>query len=102
MQAQQLIDSNETRAQNVYIELLGQGLLLTANYDTRFSNKRNGIGGRVGVGFGTLPLSNNTVFTIPIGLNYLIGKKINFFEIGLGATYLKSTPGYGNAVFNGS
>ncbi len=38
------------RAQNVFIEVLGQGLALTANYDTRFTNKRDGIGGRIGIG----------------------------------------------------
>lgn len=85
--AQQVVDSVSTkRAQNVYVELLGQGLLLTANYDTRFSNKRNGIGGRIGIGY--IAGGGDNVATIPIGLNYLLGKGRNFFEIGLGVTYL--------------
>jgi len=33
------------------VELGGQGLLLTANYDTRFGNSRNGLGGRAGIGY---------------------------------------------------
>lgn len=85
-QAQQTIDSGTGRAQNVYVELAGQGLLVTANYDTRFSNKRNGIGGRVGIGYIAGNSSHYT--TIPVGLNYLLGKGKQFFEVGLGATFL--------------
>lgn len=84
--AQQKADSSATtRAQNVYVELLGQGILLSANYDTRFSNKRNGIGGRIGIGY--IAGGGDNVTTIPIGLNYLLGKGKSFFEIGLGVTY---------------
>ncbi|RYY06350.1 MAG: hypothetical protein EOP43_06625 [Sphingobacteriaceae bacterium] len=87
IKAQQTVDSTVIkRAQNVYVELLGQGLLLTANYDTRFSNKRNGIGGRIGVGY--IAGGGDNVATVPIGLNYLLGKGRSFFEIGLGVTYL--------------
>lgn len=75
----------EKRAQNIYIELGAQGLLLTANYDTRFSNKRNGLGGRIG--FGGIGGSGAGLITVPISLNYLLGNGKNFFEIGLGATY---------------
>lgn len=78
--------STTKRAQNVYVEFLGQGLLATANYDTRFSNKRGGIGGRVGIGY--IATDGTSVTTIPFGLNYLLGKEASFFEIGLGATYL--------------
>lgn len=74
------------RAQNIFVELGAQGLLFTANYDTRFSNKRNGIGGRVGIG--ALGGSGLTVVTVPLSLNYLLGEGKNFFELGLGATYI--------------
>jgi len=84
--AQQIIDSGTGRAQNVFVELGGQGLLFTVNYDTRFSNKRNGIGGRVGIGY--LAASGDHLTTIPVGINYLLGKGKNFFEVGLGATYI--------------
>ncbi len=83
-QAQQSVDSGIGRAQNVFVEVGGQGLLFTANYDTRFSNKRNGIGGRVGIGY--ISLDGDHITTVPIGLNYLLGKGKNFFEVGLGAT----------------
>ncbi|MBK0382102.1 hypothetical protein I5M32_03940 [Pedobacter sp. SD-b] len=80
-------DVDQKRAQNVYVELGAQGLLFTANYDTRFNKKRNGIGGRVGLGgFGG---GGTGLFTVPVSLNYLLGNGKNFFEIGLGATYAK-------------
>lgn len=86
-------DSSETnssamvakRAQNVFVEFGAQGLLFSANYDTRFGNRRNGIGGRVGIG--VISADDVTVVTVPLSLNYLLGSGKNFFEIGLGATY---------------
>lgn len=86
--AQQIGDSGTGRAQNVFVELYGQGLVFSANYDTRFNNKRDGIGGRAGIGY--VAIGNSHATTIPIGLNYLLGKGKNFFEIGLGATYLSA------------
>jgi hypothetical protein len=76
----------EKRAQNVFVELGGQGLTVTANYDTRFGNRRDGLGGRIGIGY--ISGGENSITTIPISVNYLLGKEKNFFEIGLGTTYL--------------
>lgn len=78
----------QKRAQNVFVELLGQGLVFSANYDTRFGNRRNGIGGRVGIG--GFSVDESTVITVPVSVNYLLGKNNgkSFFEIGLGATYI--------------
>lgn len=81
----------EKRAQNVFVEIGGQGLLFTANYDTRFSNKRNGLGGRAGIGY--MSLDGERITTVPIALNYLLGKGKQFFEIGLGATFTSSSDG---------
>lgn len=75
------------RAQNVFVELGGQGLFFTANYDTRFGKARNGLGGRIG--FGAIGVDNTNFVTVPVSLNYLLGEGKNFFEIGLGATYGK-------------
>ncbi len=96
--AQQTIDSGTGRAQNVFVELGGQGLLFTANYDTRFSNKRNGIGGRAGIGY--LAVDGDHLTTVPIGLNYLLGKGKNFFEIGLGATLVSLGSNNGDFFFS--
>ncbi|HKG08182.1 MAG TPA: hypothetical protein VKB19_17080 [Pedobacter sp.] len=85
------------RAQNIFVELGGQGLTFTANYDSRFFNKKDGLGGRAGVGY--LSLDGDKIMTVPLSLNYLLGKGNKFFEIGLGATYL-STSGESEVLFN--
>ena len=83
--------SQAQNAQSVYAEIGGPGLA-SANFDMRFSQKNDGLGGRLGVGgfsvsdgFG----GHTSVFTIPVGLNYLLGKDgKNYFEIGAGFTYI--------------
>ncbi len=80
----------EKRAQNIFIELGGQGLLFTANYDSRFSNKRDGLGGRIGIGY--IAEGGDKATTVPIALNYLLGKGKHYFEMGLGTTF-QSTRG---------
>lgn len=91
-QAQKEISTN-TRAQAVYAELGGNGLLLSLNYDVRFANVQNGFGARAGLGFIADPFGDATGVTIPVGLNYLIGNNRNFCEVGAGATFysLKGT-----------
>lgn len=87
------------RAQNVFVEIGGQGLLFTANYDTRFFNKRDGLGGRAGIGY--MSIDNDKITTFPISLNYLLGKGKSFFEVGLGATFLASSDGSTGILFDG-
>jgi hypothetical protein len=86
------------RAQNVFIELGGQGLAFTANYDSRFGNRRDGLGGRAGVGY--FAVDGDKLTTIPISLNYLLGKGNKFFEIGLGATYTSVNMQSGDFLFD--
>ncbi|MES3019324.1 MAG: hypothetical protein V4721_16175 [Bacteroidota bacterium] len=81
-----LPSGDQSRAQNVFVEIGGQGLLFTANYDTRFSNKRNGLGGRAGIGY--ISIDGDHVTTVPIGLNYLLGSGRHLFEVGLGTTFI--------------
>jgi hypothetical protein len=76
------------RTQNIFVELGGQGLLFTVNYDSRFSKKRDGIGGRVGIGY--IAEGGDYATTVPLSLNYLLGKGKHFFEMGLGATILST------------
>ncbi|WP_158824811.1 hypothetical protein [Mucilaginibacter lacusdianchii] len=75
------------RAQNIFVELGGPGLLLSLNYDTRFLNRHDGVGGRVGVGY--LSIDKNSLLTVPLQINYLLGKNGKYFELGLGATFVK-------------
>ena len=79
-------------APNIFIELGGNGLFLSANYDQRFNKTGKGLGFRAGLGFvpgfgfGFGEIS--TLFTIPVGLNYLVGNGPHHFEVGAGATYV--------------
>lgn len=73
------------RAQAVYLELPGNGIIYSLNYDTRFSKRQNGIGGRIGAGF--TPIGGGMLFSMPIMVNYLTGKKNGHFEGGIGAAY---------------
>lgn len=95
------IDSlKKVRAESIYFESGGAGWLFTLNYDTRFNKRRNGLGLRIGAGyfrrtFVSLfssdlpgnPPHPNTYFTVPLQLNYLLGKKSHFAEFGVGATF---------------
>ena len=90
--------SNFTQAQDntrkspqgaVYVELLGQGLAYSFNYDTRFTKSSRGIGGRIGIG--GWKLNESGFLTVPVGINYLLGKGNHYFEIGAGATFTDFT-----------
>ena len=78
-------------AKTVYVELGGPGLI-SANFDMRFSQERDGLGGRIGIGGFTLNDDFDgrvSLLTVPVGLNYLFGKDgKNYFEVGAGFTYL--------------
>lgn len=75
-----------------YVELGGPGLV-SINYDTRFSQQEDGLGGRIGLGGFWLKDDGDqriSILTVPVGLNYLLGKDgRNYFEAGIGFTYLK-------------
>lgn len=70
----------------VFFELGGPGLA-SFNFDTRFTGRNDGIGGRIGVG--GFSIDDEGAVFVPIGLNYLIGKETkHFFEVGAGFTYV--------------
>jgi hypothetical protein len=84
------------RSSSVFVELGGPGLA-SINYDSRFGDKEDGFGGRVGIGaFGlrSVPTANQgqsnthaTVIYVPVGVNYIMGNDgRNFFELGAGVT----------------
>lgn len=89
----------QSAAKSVYAEIGGPGLA-SVNFDIRFSPKEDGLGGRIGVGGFTE--SGFGIFTLPVGLNYLLGKDgKNYFEMGAGFTYVHTK---GDIIFgdNGS
>lgn len=75
--------------QTVYGELLGNAGLFSVNYDFRFTKKNKGIGMRVGGGF--IGGSGGGILLLPVGINYLSGRASNYFEAGLGYTFVTST-----------
>ena len=76
----------QTAAKAIYAELGGPGLA-SFNFDTRFTKKEDGIGGRIGIG--GFNIDGESLLAIPVGITYLIGKDgKHYFEVGGGATYI--------------
>ena len=73
------------KAKTVFFELFGPGVLYSVNYDFRFKNRQDGWGARVGIGYDAT--ERDHIFTIPLAVNYLAGKKGKYFEVGAGLTY---------------
>ena len=82
--SQEINRDDEFRRNEVFIELGGNGLLGSLNYERQLF-KKPGFGFRVGAGiYGTDPH-----LTIPVGINYLsrFFKSRSFIDLGLGVTY---------------
>ena len=99
------IKARTQAAKSIYAELGGPGLA-SLNFDTRFSGKNGGLGGRIGIG-GGLQVSGTNYLLVPAGINYLLGKDDkNFLELGLGITYVTPSDGSdndrGDDVFDGT
>ena len=105
----QSLSAQEDRTANklFYSELGGPGVIMSANFDSRFSsNERLGFGYRLGVGFGVGMVKTTWVdrqwnytyvesirqsyYSFPAGLNYIFGKtnSAHTFEVGAGVTFL--------------
>ncbi len=67
----------------VYFEVFGVGGLYSLNYDRRISRELD-----FRLGFTTSPILNG----FPVMLNYLAGSHSNYFEIGVGALIVVTTP----------
>lgn len=89
------------KAFQVQIEALGPASLLSVNIDSRFGKKENGLGFRLGLGgspLGMFGVSCNvgTQISVPLGINYLVGKKQHLLELGGGLvpTIISATKRY--------
>lgn len=68
----------------VYIELLGNGAYFySLNYER---NIYRSFWGRIGGAYGSLIFT--PVATFPTGISYLVGREGNYFETGLGVTFM--------------
>lgn len=72
-------------ASQIYFELGGAGIIYSFNYDGRFGKKENGLGIRAGIGGAVV--SGDGYFAVPLQLNYLLGTRGKYFEIGGGVTF---------------
>lgn len=65
----------------LFVEFIGNGLGISASYDVRLKPGRNdGFGLRAGLGI------LQSYATIPLAINYIVGKNRSGFETGLGIT----------------
>ncbi len=76
-------------ASQLQLEVFGKSGLFSINYDARFAKKDKGIGFSLGLGGAPLGLggySCNSGFqlSLPVGLNYLVGKNKHLLEMGAG------------------
>jgi len=87
--AQDTINYPVSIARNsVYLELGGNGLWYSVNYDKIFSLKEKvGFSGRIG--FSYLQSQDTISIIIPVTASYLFGKKNNFFELGGGPLFFR-------------
>jgi hypothetical protein len=84
-------------AKSVYVEAGGPGIA-SMNFDTRFTNKEDGIGGRIGVG--GFKIGGTGAVFVPVGINYITSKdNKNYFEIGAGATYVSASADFNSELF---
>jgi hypothetical protein len=79
------------KSKSVFLELGGNGGLGSVNFDSRFNKSEKGFGYRAGFGFipptNSFGVSDPAIWTVPIGLNYLIGKSRHYLETGIGVTF---------------
>ncbi len=87
-------------AKSVYVEAGGPGLA-SLNFDTRFTKREDGIGGRIGVG--GFKIGGTGAVFVPAGINYITSKdNKNYFEVGAGGTYVSASSNYSSDLFQES
>lgn len=89
---QDAIGPTEFARNSIFVELGGNGILYSFNYDRKFTNH---VSGRIGGMFATLKDENSDerigLLLVPTMVNYLIGSGSSRIELGLGLLW-----GYAN------
>lgn len=75
-----------TAASAVYVELLGNGLLYSVNYDHRVTPHLSARVGFMGLGAADETVRGGVV-AAPVMLNYLFGEGSSHFEVGVGLMF---------------
>ena len=78
--------------QAAYFQLGGAGPILSVVYDRRFNKRVNGLG--FGVGLGFWAETDISIFSIPVQVNYLLGKQNHFIELAGGTTYVTAAESF--------
>jgi hypothetical protein len=74
---------------SVFLEVFGRAGIYSVNFDMRTTRgRRNGWGINAGLGILASTLKSGVALVVPFGLNYLVGQKKGFLELGAGATYM--------------
>ena len=82
-----LAQSDSLTAKNtIFAEALGIGIIGSINYDRLIFIQKLKFSYLIGGIF--IPLKDHSFFAVPVGINYVRGKKNNF-EVGIGFTYLE-------------
>jgi hypothetical protein len=82
--ADQKPNTDIDRVKNVvYLELLGNGVGYSFNYERRLADR---LWGRIGAGYSPI-LDISRLAAFPVGVSYLFGKKSKFLETGLVTTF---------------
>ena len=88
LENQEIIEKKSAFAKVIFVELLGAGVIGSVNADIRLKkNQQDGFGVRAGFGLGEsfssdLTSNSGRYYSVPLGVNYLIGKKRNSLELG--------------------
>jgi len=100
------------RRKTIFVEGLGNGILISGNFDIRLKSDRNdGFGLRAGIGGGSMSgtdfngnYANVGLLTFPLSVNYIVGNRRSGFESGLGITplYVSATTSTSGEFFQGS
>ena len=82
--------SNEIAQNSVHLELLGNGLLYSLNYERALYKSLNA---RAGIGYYQVSEigdggDNVSLTTVPVMINYLLGSKSSKIEVGIGACFV--------------
>ena len=93
--SQELKNGGTIRKHSLFLEIGGNGVFYSINYDALFLLSTN-FGFSVRAGFSIAPpflTGSDWGLTIPAEFNVLLGKTKNFFEFGVGSTLIRSFAG---------
>lgn len=92
-------------AKALFLELGGNGIIYSINYEHRLQAVGNGLGLRIGIGYADSKFNSGrrrttalSFITIPAEVNILLGNNGKYFELGMGATYFSGNLNIGGVL----